>query len=501
MRTSIAQKQSQLQKLSPQQIQLMKLLQIPVAMLDQRIKEELEANPALEEGNAQESTEQEFDAPENDDFEAENREETYELDDYLSDYIEDDPASYLGSSNTYNSDEPDKTIPIAVERSLNEYLEQQLGLVKFEEPEDELIAIQIIGSIDQDGYLRREPVSIVDDLMFAQNIFVSEAKILEVLQIIQKFEPPGIGARDLQECLIIQLQQKEENWTIHDEADPETIRMAIKIVAKHFDAFSKKHFDKLMRQLDIEADALKDIMNVILTLNPKPASGYSSGNIARANQYIIPDFIIENKDEDLNLRLNVRNAPELRISDHFRDMLSAQARKGNGKTSKTEKETIQFVRQKVDSARWFIDAIRQRHETLYKTMYAILQYQYDFFQTGDERRLRPMILQDIADITGLDVSTVSRVANSKFVQTEYGTRSLKSFFSESLQNAEGEEVSTLEVKNILTEVVNQENKRKPLSDEKLAKILKEKGYNVARRTIAKYRDQLNIPKASLRKEL
>jgi RNA polymerase sigma-54 factor len=242
-------------------------------------------------------------------------------------------------------------------------------------------------------------------------------------------------------------------------------------------------------------------MNVILTLNPKPASGYSSGNMARANQYVIPDFIIENKEDDLHLRLNIRNAPELRISDHFREMLSAQARSEGVKVSKSQKETIQFVRQKVDSARWFIDAIRQRHETLYKTMYSILQYQYDFFQTGDERKLRPMILQDIADITGLDVSTVSRVANSKFVQTEYGTRSLKSFFSESLQNSEGEEVSTLEVKNILAEVVDQENKRKPLSDQKLAALLKEKGYNVARRTIAKYRDQLHIPKASLRKEL
>lgn len=501
MRTSISQKQSQIQKLSPQQIQLMKLLQIPVAMLDQRIKEELEANPALEEGNNQESTEQEFETPDNEDFETETREETYELDDYLSDYIEDDPAAYQGSSNTYNADEPDKTIPIAVERSLNEHLKRQLGLVKFEAPEEELIALQIIGSIDQDGYLRREPSSIVDDLMFSQNIFIDETKILDGLQVIQKFDPPGIGARNLQECLIIQLQQKEENWTIHDEADPATIQLAIKVIDQYFDAFSKKHFDKLMRQLDIGEVELKAIMNVILTLNPKPASGYSSGNIARHNQYIIPDFIIENKDGELSLRLNVRNAPELHISDHFREMLNAQARKGSGKTNKVEKETIQFVRQKVDSARWFIDAIRQRHETLYKTMYAILQYQFDFFQTGDERRLRPMILQDIADITGLDVSTVSRVANSKFVQTEYGTRSLKSFFSESLQNSEGEEVSTLEVKNILSEVVDQENKRKPLSDQKLAAILKEKGYKVARRTIAKYRDQLNIPKASLRKEL
>lgn len=501
MRTSISQKQSQIQKLSPQQIQLMKLLQIPVAMLDQRIKEELEVNPALEEGNNQESTEQEFDTPDNEDFETETREETYELDDYLSDYIEDDPAAYQGNANTYNADEPDKTIPIAVERSLNEHLKRQLGLVKFETPEEELIALQIIGSIDQDGYLRREPSSIVDDLMFSQNIFITESRILEGLKIIQKFDPPGIGARNLQECLIIQLQQKEENWTIHDEADPETIQLAIKVIEQYFDAFSKKHFDKLMRQLDIDEVELKAIMNVILTLNPKPASGYSSGNIARHNQYIIPDFIIENKDGELSLRLNVRNAPELHVSEHFREMLNAQARKSNGKANKVEKETIQFVRQKVDSARWFIDAIRQRHETLYKTMYAILQYQYDFFQTGDERRLRPMILQDIADITGLDVSTVSRVANSKFVQTEYGTRSLKSFFSESLQNAEGEEVSTLEVKNILSEVVSQENKRKPLSDQKLANILKDKGYQVARRTIAKYRDQLHIPKASLRKEL
>ncbi|MEO0340897.1 MAG: RNA polymerase factor sigma-54, partial [Bacteroidota bacterium] len=319
---------------------------------------------------------------------------------------------------------------------------------------------------------------------------------------IQTFDPPGIGARDLQECLLIQLRQKLDNWNEFEESEPKSIKVAIKIISRYFDAFSKKHFDKLIRQLDISEAGLKAAMDVILTLNPKPASGYSSGNASRINQYIIPDFIIENKDDELVLRLNARNAPELSISDHFREMLQSQnKRKAKSSLNKQQKEALQFAKQKVESARWFIDAIKQRHETLYKSMYAILQYQYDYFQTGDERRIRPMILQDIADITGLDVSTVSRVANSKFVQTEYGTRSLKSFFSESLQNAEGEEVSTLEVKNILAEIISNENKRKPLSDQKLMGLLKEKGYNVARRTIAKYRDQLNIPKASLRKEL
>lgn len=495
MRTRLAQKQSQIQKLSPQQIQLMKLLQIPAAMLDQRVQEELEANPALEEGSVAEKAEA---LDENAEDHTEEQEETYELDDYLNDYIEDDPTSYA-SSRTYDADEEEKTIPIAVEQSLNDHLERQLGLIDFDQESDKLIALQLIGSIDDDGYLRRDPASIVDDLMFSQNIFVKEERILEILQLIQGFDPPGIGARNLQECLLLQLQLKLENWNEWEDEEPEAIQQAIHIIKDYFDAFSKKHFDKLIRQLNISESQLKEAMDVILTLNPKPASGYSSGNLSHTNQYVIPDFIIEMKDGELHLRLNSRNAPELRISDHFRELLSA--RKRGPALQKRQKEAIQFVRQKVESARWFIDAIRQRQETLYKTMYAIMQYQYDYFMTGDERRLRPMILQDIADITGLDVSTISRVANSKFVQTEYGTKSLKSFFSEGMQNAEGEEVSTLEIKDILAEVIDQENKRKPLSDQKLSAILKEKGYNVARRTIAKYRDQLNIPKASLRKEL
>lgn len=495
MRTRLAQKQSQIQKLSPQQIQLMKLLQIPVAMLDQRIQEELEVNPALEEGSGQDSSES-MDAEASDT--TEEREETYELDDYLNEYMEDDPSTY-GTSGKYDADEGDKTIPIAVEESLSDHLERQLGLIGFATEEEKLIAQQLIGSIDEDGYLRRDTASIVDDLMFAQNIFTDEQRILEILAQIQRFDPPGIGARDLQECLLIQLQSKLDNWDEWQEEEPWAIQEAIRIVRDHFDAFSKKHFDKLVRQLDLTEQELKAAMDVILTLNPKPASGFSSGNMDRINQYIIPDFIIESKDGELHLRLSSRNAPELRISDHFRELLTAQ--KGGATLQKAQKEAIQFVRQKVESARWFIDAIRQRQETLYKTMYAIMQYQYDYFMTGDERRLRPMILQDIADITGLDVSTVSRVANSKFVQTEYGTKSLKSFFSEAMQTADGEEVSTLEIKDILTEVIGKENKRKPLSDQKLAAILQEKGYQVARRTIAKYRDQLNIPKASLRKEL
>ncbi len=515
--------QRQLQKLSPQQIQLMKLLQIPTATLDQRIKEELEANPALDEGEENENeNENENDDLRNDehlmakeekdekgesiiDKEEEYepiKEDNVELDEYLNDYMEDDISSYKLNVNNYSADDEEKTMPMAVENSFHEHLEQQLGLLRFDDERDYKIAEQVIGSIDDDGYLRRETSAIVDDLMFSQNIFSNEAEIEIILKRIQLLDPPGIGARTLQEALALQLQRKNDGDEFSYE-EKASIRLALRIVEEHFSEFSKKHYARLQRQLNINERQLKKGIEEILKLNPKPASGYSSGSNSRAMHYIVPDFTISNRDGELELELNSRNAPELRVNDHYRDMLQnySNTKKVGKKSNKQQKEAVMFIKQKIDSARWFIDAIKQRQETMYRTMYTILQLQYDYFLTGDQRKLRPMILKDIAEMTGLDISTVSRVANSKYVQTEFGTKRLKDFFSESLQTKGGEEVSTLEVKKILTDIIGNENKRKPLSDEKLKNLLRERGYNIARRTVAKYREQLGVSVARLRKEI
>lgn len=491
--------QKMLQKLSPQQIQLMKLLQVPTVNLEQRIEEELEANPALEEGaERDELLGDDYGDAVND----ETRDDNFELDEYIQDYIEEDPSSYKLRSNNYqSSEEDDKQVPIAVEDSFHEHLEHQLGLLRLKDEKSEIIAHQIIGSIDDDGYLRRKPMAIIDDLMFSQNIFASKEEVMEILQKIQRFEPPGIGARDLQECLLLQIGFKLENEEELDDEQLLQLRRAEKILRNYFDAFTKKHYDKLQKQLQLSAEELKTAIAEILKLNPKPASGYSVSS-RRSTQYIIPDFFIINRDGELELSLNSRNAPDLRISDNYVDMLKAyRAGSRRGSANRKQKEAVLFIKQKIDSAKWFIDAIRQRHETMYNTMYTIMQYQYDFFMSGDQKRLKPMILKDIADITGLDISTISRVANSKFVQTEFGTFRLKEFFSESLSTTDGEDVSTTEVKKVLQELVDAENKRKPLSDEKLKNLLREKGYDIARRTVAKYREQLNIPVARLRKEL
>jgi len=498
-----------LQKLSPQQIQLMKLLQIPTATLEQRIKEELEANPVLEEGEdrdeqlevAKKNDDESEEKEEKDGDEEIVREDEFELDDYLTEYIEDDPSSYKLKANNYSAEEEDKSIPIAVENTFHEYLEQQLGMLKLKDERELLIAKQIIGSIDDDGYLRREPEAIIDDLIFSQNINAKEEEIVALLRRIQQFDPPGIGSRDLQECLLLQLEHRsnQDLGLSHEEKAP--LRLAIRIIKDYFNEFSKKHYQKLQRYLTISEKQLKFAVDEVLKLNPKPASGHRT-NSSRGTHYIVPDFIIINREGELDLTLNSRNAPDLRINEHYKDMLkSYKDSNGGRRADKKQKEAVMFIKQKIDSAKWFIDAIRQRQQTMYKTMYSIMQYQYDFFLTGDQKRLRPMILKDIADITGLDISTVSRVANSKFVQTEFGTKRLKDFFSESLQTSSGEEVSTLEVKKILTDIIDEENKRKPYSDEKLKNMLQEKGYNIARRTVAKYREQLNIPVARLRKEL
>ena len=496
--------QKLLQKLSPQQIQLMKLLQIPTVSLEQRIKEELEANPALEEPDSYSESETDSTSENSQDEKAgeteKEKDEDYELDDYLNDYIEDDPVSYHTTETA--AEEREKSLPAVVANTFHDYLEQQLGMLNLDSEIHRIIASQIIGSIDDTGYLRRDIESLIDDILFAYNIEVNEKQVKEVLAMIQRFDPPGVGARDLRETLMIQLQQRMSR--AEDNGEKEligTLKLALLILTKHFEAFSKKHFSKLQRQIEISETQLKEALDEILKLNPKPASGYTS-QFDTQTQTIIPDFLVTNRDGMLELTMDVRNAPDLRINDQYVDMLKAyQTKKVNHANNKESKEAIIFIKQKIDSAKWFIDAIKQRQHTLKQTMYAIMQFQKEFFLTGDSTKLKPMILRDIAEITDLDISTVSRVASCKFVQTEFGTKRLKDFFSESIVNTEGEEVSTQEVKSILGEIIGRENKRKPLSDEKLRQMLEDKGYSIARRTVAKYREQLNIPVARLRKEL
>jgi len=491
--------QKLLQKLSPQQIQLMKLLQIPTAHLEERIKEELEENPALEVGE-EEKNDEEFEMSENndpyeevegeEDYDMEGSENEYESID-ISDYIsegDDEIADYKTRDENYPEMDEQKTLPYKVETTFHDMLLDQLGMLSLDEKNFK-IAEQIVGSIDDDGYLRREIASIADDLAFRQNVETSEKEIEAIIKRIQQFDPPGIGARDLKECLLLQLQRQL--------AGGKDVSLAILVLDKYFEEFTKKHYEKIQRGLNLTDDDLRDVINAIIRLNPKP--GGNVGEINKAESYIVPDFFIVNNNGILELTLNSRNAPDLRISEGYRDMLK-EYDKGS-KKDKRQKEAVLFIKQKIDSAKWFIDMIRQRQHTLLSTMEAIMNYQKEFFLTGDQTNLKPMILKDIAEMTGLDISTVSRVANSKFVQTEFGTYRLKFFFSESLSTDTGEEVSTREVKKILSDLIESEDKKKPLSDELLTELLQEKGYNIARRTVAKYREQLNIPVARLRKEL
>jgi RNA polymerase sigma-54 factor len=490
------QQQKLLQKLSPQQIQLMKLLQVPTAVLEERIKEELEENPALEYGEeAQEDefkeTQEEYTAPEEeDDFEPDGSENEYDNID-ISEYVsegDDDIADYRLRDDNYPDPDENKTIPVRVETSFHEHLLSQLGMLALDERQTS-IAEQIIGSIDDDGYLRREISAIVDDLSFSQNVSTDEEEIRDLIKKIQEFDPPGICATDLKECLLLQLKRKIQD-------DP-GVMGAYQILENYFDEFTKKHYEKIQKGLNMSDEALKEAIGQIIRLTPKPGGNYATLN--KAESYVIPDFFILNNNGKLELSLNSKNAPDLRISEGYRDMLKDYDR--GDKKDKRQKEAVLFIKQKIDAAKWFIDAIKQRQHTLLSTMESIMGYQQEFFLTGDETTMRPMILKDIADITQLDISTVSRVANSKYVQTEFGTFKLKFFFSESLSTDSGEEVSTREVKKILSDLIEGENKRKPLSDENLTKMLQDKGYNIARRTVAKYREQLNIPVARLRKEL
>ena len=470
--------QSLSQKLSPQQIQFIKLLQVPTAELDTRIEEELEINPALEEGLPEKEDDYADDAPD----EFDNSEPTIE------EYLHDDFSGYKMQGDGRNPDEDDKEMPISVGSTLHEQLMTQFGYLRLDERQH-VIGEQLIGSIDADGYIRRELEAIVNDLAFAQNIETDVEELESILYKIQNFDPPGVGARNLQECLLLQLERKDEEL--------EYLEIARRIVDKCFNEFSKKHYDKIAKKLGIESEeALKDAIAMITKLNPKPGG---SGEDLVKTQYLIPDFMLTNNNGKLELTLNSRNAPQLQISRSYSDMLHAYDK--SDKRDKKLKETVTFIKQKLDSAKWFIDAIKQRQNTLLNTMQAIIDFQYEYFLEGDEAKLRPMILKDIADTINMDISTVSRVANSKAIQTEFGIYPLKYFFSEGIATDSGEDVSSREVKHKLKGIIEGEDKAKPLSDDKLEKMLRAEGYNIARRTVAKYREQLNIPVARLRKQL
>jgi len=477
------------QKLSPQQIQLMKLIQLPTQAFEQRLKQEIEENPALETGKevADEFSDNfdEFDNTSDDINDSESiGSEDINVDEYLSD---DEVPDYRTQANNYSSDDEEKNVPYAAGISFTQHLTNQLNTFSLTDEEQE-IAEFLVGSIDESGYIRRSLADIVDDLAFTQNVFTDVKSVEKVLHIVHQLDPSGVGARNLQECLSIQLHRKEKN--------PD-VELAIDIVDKAFDQFTKKHYKKLLQKFDISELQLKDAIDQIEHLNPKPGGSYS-GN-TKMVEHVVPDFAIRIIDGELELTLNGRNAPELHVSREYSNMLKGY--KEAAKKSQSQKDAVLFIKQKLDAAKWFIEAIKQRQQTLFVTMSAITHYQKDYFLTGDERKLRPMILKDIADEIDMDVSTVSRVANSKYVDTPYGTKLIKDLFSESMTNDQGEEVSTREIKKILETVIEDENKRKPLTDDKLASILLEKGYPIARRTVAKYREQLDIPVARLRKKI
>lgn len=476
------------QKLSPQQIQLMKLIQLPTQAFEQRLKEEMIENPALESGQDEdfESTDFSSDAENDyDDYDNERIEaEDINIDEYLSN---DETPDYKLNANNYSSDDEDREIPIVAQMSFHQDLLNQLNTFILSDTERE-IAEFLVGSIDDMGYIRRSIQDLVDDMAFTQGIYTDEKTVEKILQIVQELDPAGVGARDLQECLLLQLKRKTPT---------DSVEMAIDIIENQFDAFTKKHYDKLLQKYGVSQEQLRKAIDEIERLNPKPGGSFAGSS--KIAEHIVPDFTIRIVDGELELSLNGRNAPSLHVSKDYQEML--QTYKDSRDKSNAQKDAVQFIKQKLDSAKWFIDAIKQRQETLFVTMNAIMHYQQEYFLEGDETKLKPMILKDIADMIGLDISTVSRVANSKYVETPYGTKLLKDFFSESMKNDQGEDVSTIEIKKILQDVVGDEDKKKPYPDDKLAEILKEKGYPIARRTIAKYREQLDIPVARMRKKI
>jgi RNA polymerase sigma-54 factor len=473
------------QKLSPQQIQLMKLLQVPTIALEQRIKQEIEENPALEDGSDPDEIEEFADIADDSSETDDTQDDEFDLEDYLDD---DELPDYRYKVNNQGRDEDEKSVPYASGKTFHDIVYSQFHLKEITERQ-RIIGDFIIGNLDDSGYLNRDLEAMVDDFAFTQNFMTDVEEIEEVLKIIQSLDPPGIGARNLQECLLIQLERKDQS--------NQAVKNAIMLIKRFFLEFSKKHYSRIIKRAGISEDELKEAIEEIMKLNPKP--GNSLNESIKVNHYITPDFIITNEDGELRLTLNSRNAPELHVSRSYKEMFEAYSK--SGKKDKKQKEAVMFIKQKLDSAKWFIDAIKQRQQTLLLTMEAIMNYQKEYFLTGDETKLKPMILKDIAEIVNLDISTISRVVNSKYVQTPFGTFLLKSFFSESMTNTDGEEVSTREIKKILQDVIDSEDKKKPVIDEKLAQILKEKGYNIARRTVAKYREQLGIPVARMRKEL
>ncbi len=477
------------QKLSPQQIQLMKLIQLPTQAFEQRLKEEMNENPALEGGNDDEELYEKDEFDNNDEFDDYDDNESIDtqdinIDEYLSN---DETPEYKTQSNNYSDDDDDRESPLASPVSFHQDLINQLNTFILNEDERE-IAEFLVGSIDDMGYIRRSIADIVDDLAFTQGIYTDDKTVERMLHVIHELEPSGVGARDLQECLLLQLKHKTPT---------EYVALATDIIENQFDAFTKKHYDKLLQKYNVSNEQLKKAIHEIEKLNPKPGGSFTGNN--KITENVVPDFAIRIVDGELELTLNGRNAPSLHVSKDYKEMM--QTYKDSKDKSNSQKDAVQFIKQKLDSAKWFIDAIRQRQETLFVTMNAIMHYQEEYFLEGDETKLKPMILKDIADTVGLDISTVSRVANSKYVETPYGTKLIKEFFSEAMKNDQGEDVSTLEIKKILQNTIEEEDKHKPLPDDQLAEILKEKGYPIARRTIAKYREQLDIPVARMRKKM
>jgi RNA polymerase sigma-54 factor len=477
------------QKLSPQQIQLMKLIQLPTQAFEARLLEEMNENPALEGGDDQEEIYEKDEFDNNDEYDDYDDNDNIDsgdinIDEYLSN---DETPDYKTQANNYSDDDEDRESPLSAPVSFHQDLINQLNtFILTDEQRD--IAEFLVGSIDDMGYIRRSIQDIVDDMAFTQGIYTDEKTVEKVLHIVHELEPSGVGARDLQECLLLQLKHKTPT---------ESVALAINIIQDQFEAFTKKHYDKLILKFSVSREQLKNAIDEIERLNPKPGGAYTGSN--KMTEHVVPDFAIKIVDDELELTLNGRNAPELHVSKEYQDMMKTY--KDSKDKSNAQKDAVQFIKQKLDSAKWFIDAIKQRQETLYVTMNAIMHFQQEYFLDGDEANLKPMILKDIADMIGLDISTVSRVANSKYVDTPYGTKLIKEFFSEAMTNDQGEEVSTIEIKNILQTVIAEEDKNKPLPDDQLAEILKEKGYPIARRTIAKYREQLDIPVARMRKKM